>query len=217
MLWGTTSPRVQLCKHWEFSDGHSTGADTARWSGNKGRRMEWARENLHKKFENIVWTDESMIQLENHRTFSYRKSKNLQDRRRRQSIPTKLWCGQESQEKVPLTSVSSTNQWTVQSTKWYFSRTSFHFSRSTYQIVAYNRTVLHVMCPKWHTNFWRTIAFSCSRHPWKPWLQPYRESVARVETFHVDNSETPQGRAHSGNGATVTVEKCCKPFTKGYP
>ena len=36
---------------------------------NKEKRMEWACENLHKNFENIVWTDESMIQLENHCTF----------------------------------------------------------------------------------------------------------------------------------------------------
>ena len=40
---------------------------------NKERRMEWATENLHNDFEDVVWTDESMIQLENHRTFSYRK------------------------------------------------------------------------------------------------------------------------------------------------
>ena len=40
---------------------------------NKEKRMEWAREDLHKKFENIVWTDKSIIQLENHCTFSYRK------------------------------------------------------------------------------------------------------------------------------------------------
>ena len=28
---------------------------------NKETRMQWARENLHNRFENIVWTDESMI------------------------------------------------------------------------------------------------------------------------------------------------------------
>ena len=40
---------------------------------NKEKRRQWAHENLHNRFENIVWTDESMIQLENHRMFSYRK------------------------------------------------------------------------------------------------------------------------------------------------
>ena len=38
-------------------------------NNNKEKRVEWARENLNNTFENVVWTDESMIQLENHRTF----------------------------------------------------------------------------------------------------------------------------------------------------
>ena len=40
---------------------------------NKEKRVAWAKENLENNFEYVVWTDESMIQLENHRTFSYRK------------------------------------------------------------------------------------------------------------------------------------------------
>ena len=40
---------------------------------NKERRVAWAREHLTDDFDGVVWTDESMIQLENHRTFSYRK------------------------------------------------------------------------------------------------------------------------------------------------
>ena len=40
---------------------------------NKEKRVKWATDNQANKFENIVWTDESMIQLENHRTFCYHK------------------------------------------------------------------------------------------------------------------------------------------------
>ena len=40
---------------------------------NKEKRLKWAEENVHSEFEDVVWTDESMIQLENHRTFCYRK------------------------------------------------------------------------------------------------------------------------------------------------
>ena len=40
---------------------------------NKEKRVTWARENLANDFEDVVWTDESMIQLENNRTFGYRK------------------------------------------------------------------------------------------------------------------------------------------------
>ena len=36
------------------------------------KENEMSMQNVHKKFENIVWTDESMIRLESHCTFSYR-------------------------------------------------------------------------------------------------------------------------------------------------
>ena len=37
------------------------------------QRVGWARKNLDNTFEDIVWMDESLIQLENHGTFSYPK------------------------------------------------------------------------------------------------------------------------------------------------
>ena len=76
---------------------------------NKEKRMEWARENLHKKFENIVWTDESMIQLENHHTFSYRKVGEAPRPKARAKHPYKVmvWAGIS---RKGATSVSSTNQ-----------------------------------------------------------------------------------------------------------
>ena len=40
---------------------------------NKEKRVKWAMENVDNHFEDVVWTDESMIQMENHRTFFYRK------------------------------------------------------------------------------------------------------------------------------------------------
>ena len=40
---------------------------------NKEKRLTWATENMGNDFEDVVWSDESMIQLENHHTFSYRK------------------------------------------------------------------------------------------------------------------------------------------------
>jgi transposase len=35
---------------------------------NKEKRVEWARANLHESFDNVVWTDESTIQLDNNCT-----------------------------------------------------------------------------------------------------------------------------------------------------
>ena len=34
---------------------------------NKEKRVKWATDNQANNFENIIWTDESVIQLENHR------------------------------------------------------------------------------------------------------------------------------------------------------
>ena len=42
-------------------------------SVNKEKRLQWAVKNRDNNFEDVTWTNESMIQLENHRTFSYRK------------------------------------------------------------------------------------------------------------------------------------------------
>ena len=44
---------------------------------NKQKRLDWAREHLQEAqnngFEDVLWTDESSIQMECHRRFCYRK------------------------------------------------------------------------------------------------------------------------------------------------
>ena len=40
---------------------------------NKVKRLEWAKANEKVSFEDVVWTDESSIQLETHRRFCCRK------------------------------------------------------------------------------------------------------------------------------------------------
>ena len=45
-------------------------------SENKIKRLEWARQYLHEAdsgFEDVVWTDESSIQVDTHKRFCYRK------------------------------------------------------------------------------------------------------------------------------------------------
>ena len=37
------------------------------------QRVSWAHKNLDNTFQDIVWMDESLIQLENDGTFSYQK------------------------------------------------------------------------------------------------------------------------------------------------
>jgi len=40
---------------------------------NKEKRLEWARANIQDNFEDVVWTDETSVQLECHKRFCYRK------------------------------------------------------------------------------------------------------------------------------------------------
>lgn len=40
---------------------------------NKEKRLTWCIENQNNDFHSVIWTDETTIQLENHRHFSHRK------------------------------------------------------------------------------------------------------------------------------------------------
>jgi transposase len=40
---------------------------------NKAKRLEWAQQNQSDNFEDVIWTDESTIQMETHRRFCCRK------------------------------------------------------------------------------------------------------------------------------------------------
>ena len=40
---------------------------------NKEKRLKWAQENLHDEFTDVVWSDETTVQLETHRRFCCRK------------------------------------------------------------------------------------------------------------------------------------------------
>lgn len=40
---------------------------------NKKKRLDWVLKHQHDDFNNVIWTDESSIQLENHRRFCCRK------------------------------------------------------------------------------------------------------------------------------------------------
>lgn len=40
---------------------------------NKLKRLSWCMENQNDDFHNVIWTDETTVQLENHRRFSHRK------------------------------------------------------------------------------------------------------------------------------------------------
>ena len=64
-------------------------------NANKEKRVQWALKHRGNDFEDVVWTDESTIQLENHRTFSFRKVGTAPKPKPRAKHPYKVmvWAG----------------------------------------------------------------------------------------------------------------------------
>ena len=62
---------------------------------NKMKRLEWAREHLEDDFEDVVWMDETSVQLETHRRFCCRKNGQKPRRKPRPKHPVKVhvWAG----------------------------------------------------------------------------------------------------------------------------
>ena len=58
--------RARTLLGWTF---HSSRYCQLIRNANKEKRVKWARANLNNTFDNVVWTDESMIMLENDSTF----------------------------------------------------------------------------------------------------------------------------------------------------
>lgn len=62
---------------------------------NKVKRLEWAQDNLHDSFDNVIWSDETTVQLENHRRYCYRKDGEKPRPKPRPKHPIKVhvWAG----------------------------------------------------------------------------------------------------------------------------
>ena len=62
---------------------------------NKEKRLTWARTFLHDSFDNVIWSDETTIQLETHRRFCYRKDGEQPRPKPRPKHPLKVhvWAG----------------------------------------------------------------------------------------------------------------------------
>ena len=63
--------------------------------GNRTKQLEWARENLGATFENVIWSDETTVQLESHRRFSCKKRGQRPRYKPRPKHPCKVhvWAG----------------------------------------------------------------------------------------------------------------------------
>ena len=64
-------------------------------NANKQKRYDWAKANLHDDFENVIWSDETTVQLETHKRYCYRKDgeKPLPKPRPKHPIKIHVWAG----------------------------------------------------------------------------------------------------------------------------
>ena len=62
---------------------------------NKDKRLAWARDHLHDDFSNVIWTDETTVQIETHKRYCYRKQGQKPNPKPRPKHPTKVhvWAG----------------------------------------------------------------------------------------------------------------------------
>ena len=62
---------------------------------NKQKRLEWATDHLHDNFSNVIWTDETTVQIETHKRFCYHKQGQNPRPKPRPKHPTKVhvWGG----------------------------------------------------------------------------------------------------------------------------
>lgn len=62
---------------------------------NRTKRLEWARQNLGDTFEDVIWSDETSVQMESHRRFHCYKRGNKPRYKPRPKHPTKVhvWAG----------------------------------------------------------------------------------------------------------------------------
>ena len=71
---------------------------------NKVKRLQWAQANLHDTFEDVIWSDETTVQLENHRRFCYRKEGERPKPKPRPKHPIKVhvWGGISKKGATPV-------------------------------------------------------------------------------------------------------------------
>ena len=62
---------------------------------NKQKQLDWAHSYLHDSFDDVIWSNETTVQLESHRRFSYRKEGEKPCPNPVQNILSKYMFGQE--------------------------------------------------------------------------------------------------------------------------
>ena len=71
---------------------------------NKMKHLQWAQQNLNDNFDDVIWSDETTVQLENHHRFCYRKDreKPLPKPRPKHPIKVHVWAGISKRGATPV-------------------------------------------------------------------------------------------------------------------
>ena len=183
---------------------------------NKHKRFIWAFdnfvENLNNGFENVIWTDETTVQLESHRKHSYRK-KGEQPIKPRPKHPLKLhvWAGINRRGTTPIVVFEGTrNAVSI------LQRSLVPFIQSTYpnshRFMQDNdpkhtsRTALQFFEQE-GINWWKTPPESPDANPIENLWHELKEFIRR-EIKPTTKLEILSGIQHFWN--TVDVHKCNK-------
>ena len=194
-------------------------------NANKEKRVQWVKDNLHSSFDDVVSTDESTIQLENNRTFSYRKVGSAPKPKPRAKHPFKVmvWAGISKKGAMNICllgcSVNSAvyqevlrthllpflREW-LPNGRFQQDNAPCHTSKATQRFFQANRIKVLKTSPE-------SLDF----------IKSNQKSVARDETFHSNNCQTQEQRRtlarHTvilGHRDTGKVLQVYRTFEKGY-
>lgn len=62
-------------------------------NANKEKQLEFARTYLHNNFDNVIWSDETTVQLETHKHMCYSKQGDLEKPRTKHPVKVHIWGG----------------------------------------------------------------------------------------------------------------------------
>lgn len=63
------------------------------WEVNKAKRLEWAKEHVGDAFVEVIWTDETTVQLETHKRYCCRKNGQKNKPRPKHPAKVHVWGG----------------------------------------------------------------------------------------------------------------------------
>ncbi len=187
---------------------------------NKYKRFRWAMDNLPEVlsdgFEDVIWSDETTVQLESHRRHSYRKKGDRPTLKPRAKHPTKVhvWAGISKRGATPVVIFEGIMNATLYIT--ILQRGLVPFVRDTYPD---SHRFMQDNDPK-HTskkaaaffsqegiNWWKTPAESPDMNPIENLWHELKEYIRR-EVKPTNKAQLVSGIKHLWN--TVDITKCCK-------